>query len=179
MELYHFGIKGMRWGVRRTPSQLGSTEPSWRTRREASRDAKEYARAKMFYGDGAGNRRKLIYASVNSKSKKDPMYKKAFNDALSKQDMAKHASKARSERHRKDAKAKVRKTARSAINIATGNLARASAIAVAAYSLYKIGKTTGINYKVAAFAKRSWSEATTAAKLRRGRRFCSRIVVGD
>lgn len=46
MELYHFGIKGMRWGVRRTPSQLWSTKPSWRTRREASRDAKEYARAK-------------------------------------------------------------------------------------------------------------------------------------
>ena len=59
----HYGVKGMKWGVRR----------------EAKRDAKEAARAKMSYGEGAGNRRKLINESVKAKSKKDPNYKKAFD----------------------------------------------------------------------------------------------------
>ena len=27
-ELYHHGVKGMRWGVRRTPKQLGHTTPN-------------------------------------------------------------------------------------------------------------------------------------------------------
>ena len=29
-ELYHYGVKGMRWGVRRTPAQLGHTPASKR-----------------------------------------------------------------------------------------------------------------------------------------------------
>ena len=46
-ELMHYGVKGMKWGVRR----------------RAHRDAKEYTQAKMYYGEGAGNRRKLIKAT--------------------------------------------------------------------------------------------------------------------
>lgn len=72
-ELYNYGVKGMRWGVRR----------------RATKDAKEFARAKMFYGEGAGTRRKLIKATVEERSK-DPQYKKAFDEALSKQNMSKH-----------------------------------------------------------------------------------------
>ena len=57
-ELMHYGVKGMKWGVRR----------------RARRDAKEYTQAKMYYGEGAGNRRKLIKATVKARSK-DPFYK--------------------------------------------------------------------------------------------------------
>ena len=42
-ELMHYGVKGMKWGVRR----------------RARRDAKEFTQAKMYYGEGAGNRRKI------------------------------------------------------------------------------------------------------------------------
>ena len=55
----------------------------------------------MYYGEGAGNRRKRINSTVEQRSK-DPVYKKAFEDAFSKQDMAKHAKKAKSERMRKN-----------------------------------------------------------------------------
>lgn len=49
-ELMHYGVKGMKWGVRR----------------RARRDAKEFTQAKMYYGEGAGNRRKLIKATVKA-----------------------------------------------------------------------------------------------------------------
>lgn len=47
----------------------------------ARQDAKEYAEAKMNYGKGAGNRRKLIQAKVDSRMK-DPEYRNAFQQAL-------------------------------------------------------------------------------------------------
>ncbi len=119
--LAHHGVKGMRWGVRKDGGKQGSsanpkTTPSKRTTREASKDAKEFNRAKMFYGEGAGTRRKLIKATVTSKAKKDPLYKKAFDEAVATQDMGKHASKARSERKRKDVKNTTAKTARGVKN---------------------------------------------------------------
>ena len=106
-ELYHWGIKGQKWGVRRYRNADGTLTPAGQKRyqKEANKDAKEYARAKMYYGKGAGNRRKLINATVAEKSK-DKNYKDAFDKALAIQDMADHANKARSERKRADAKEK-------------------------------------------------------------------------
>ena len=52
-DIYHYGVKGMKRGVRR----------------EAKRDARESVRAAMLYGEGAGNRRKLINKSVEAKNK--------------------------------------------------------------------------------------------------------------
>src|SRR3569833_2872175 len=102
-ELEHYGVKGMKWGVRHD----GPPGVSGKTNRLAKKDAKEFARAKQFYGEGAGNRRKLIRATVEGRSKKDPSYKKAFDHHLSKQDTSKHASAARNERKRKDVKKSV------------------------------------------------------------------------
>lgn len=55
----------------------------------------------MYYGEGAGNRRKLIRATVKERSK-DSRYKAEFDKALAKQDMAKHASAAKRERKTTD-----------------------------------------------------------------------------
>lgn len=70
---------------------------------EARKDAEKYARAQMFYGEGAGTERKLIKASVESKSLVKPGYAEEFHRALAQQDMAKHAKQAKHRRTRKDA----------------------------------------------------------------------------
>lgn len=79
--LEHFGVKGMKWGVRR----------------EARRDAKESARAKMYYGEGAGVRRRNINAIVKQKSK-DPTYKAEYEKAYAKQDLSKARRSAQRQR---------------------------------------------------------------------------------
>lgn len=110
--LEHFGVKGMRWGVHNDrPSGVSRS-----TNREAGKDAKEFARAKLFYGEGAGTRRKLIKAKVEAKQKHNPGYAKAFEQHLGNQNLGKHADKAQSERGRKDKRKAIVKT--------TGALAR-------------------------------------------------------
>lgn len=131
--LAHYGIKGMRWGQRK--ASIPGVSP--RTSREARKDATEFAKAKMFYGTGAGTRRKLIKAKVEAKAAKDPNYKKAFDHHLSNQDMGKRAEGARSERKRKDVVAGTAKTARGVKNLALKTGAPVGLGALAAYGAYK------------------------------------------
>lgn len=124
-ELVHYGIKGMKWGVHQSRPD-GVTRG---TNRDARKDAKEFARAKMFYGEGAGTRRKLINATVDAKTRRDDSYKKAFDHHLANQDMSKHASKARGERKRKNVANSTAKTARGVSHYLRGNPQYASAAA--------------------------------------------------
>lgn len=121
-ELMHYGVKGMKWGVRR----------------RARRDAKEFTQAKMYYGEGAGNRRKLIKATVKARSK-DPFYKAVANT-----DMSKQASQARRQRGRKNARNSAGKTVRGVGNIATGNVGRAGGALALGYLGYQGAKAAGI-----------------------------------
>lgn len=121
-ELMHYGVKGMKWGVRR----------------RARRDAKEFTQAKMYYGEGAGNRRKLIKATVKARSK-DPFYKAVANT-----DMSKRASQARRQRGRKNARNSAGKTVRGVGNIATGNVGRAGGALALGYLGYQGAKAAGI-----------------------------------
>lgn len=121
-EIKHYGVKGMKWGVRHD----GPPGVSRSTNRQAKKDAKEFARAKQFFGEGAGTRRKLIKATVEGRSK-DPSYKKAFDHHLGQQDMSVHAAKAKSERKRKDVAKSTRRGIRGTSHILRGNSQYASA----------------------------------------------------
>ena len=160
MEIYHWGIKGMKWGVRRYQNKDGTLTPAG-IRRYAKQDAEEYANAKMFYGEGAGNRRKLINATVKQRSKQAG-YKEEFERQLAQQDMVKAASRARTERKAKDAKKAVGKASRSAINIAMGNVGRASASAAAVYA---VAHATGIDKKIGKYMGRKVSDLQSRVKL--------------
>ena len=109
----HHGVKGQRWGVRR----------------KAKKDAKRFADAKMYYGKGAGTRRKLLNAELNKKKKDIPGYEQAFNDQLKNVNYAKSAKKATKERKVRDTAHKTRMAAKQFTGI-TGSLA------VGAASLY-------------------------------------------
>jgi len=122
--LEHHGIKGMHWGARKNDYPGAST----RTNHQAHKDAKEFARAKMFYGEGAGTRRKLIKAKVEANKRRDPAYSKAFDHHLARQDMSSHADKARSERKRKNAASTTAKTGKAFARHITGQQATTAAM---------------------------------------------------
>lgn len=124
--LEHFGVKGMRWGSRK------SSEVSRSVNKHAKRDAKEYARAQAFYGQGAGTRRKLIKQTVDGKSKRLPGYSTAFHKHLAEQDTSKHAEKAVSERHSIDRKEKTSKRAGALARRITGEPGTQAAFVAAA-----------------------------------------------
>lgn len=126
--LEHFGIKGMHWGVRK--SALPGV--SHKTNKDARKDAEEFARAKLFYGKGAGTRRKLIKNTVEAKAKKDPSYKKAFDHHLENQDLSVHATKARTERGRVDRRERGRQRAGYVARRLTGEMGTQAAFTAAA-----------------------------------------------
>lgn len=155
-DLAHYGVKGMKWGVRKDRT----SGVSRKTDREARKDAKEFARAKMFYGEGAGTRRKLIKAKVEAKAKKDPAYKKAFEKHLANQDMGRHAEKARGERKRKDVKKSVGRGVRGTRHILQGNPQYASAVTALVVGGALAAHKAGIDKTILNAGKQAYSKAT-------------------
>lgn len=143
--LEHFGVKGMKWGVRKD-----------KTTRTAEKDAAEFARAKMFYGEGAGTRRKLIRETVASRKKKDPKYAKAFDEALERQDMGRHGQKARSERKSADRSIKRKQRTGAIARRLTGEMGTQAAFVALA--------GTGLAYMASGKGKAHASMAMSAAK---------------
>ena len=163
--LEHYGIKGMKWGGRRSPEELAGIRSG--TKREAKKDAKESASAKMFYGEGAGTRRKLQKAKVESKAKKDSSYKKAYDHYLNEQDLGKHASKARSERKRKDVVSGTAKTARGVHRSLVGGFGSVTLASAAIAGAYTYAKKTGADKIAADIFKSTLSDLKSSSDKRK------------
>ena len=172
--LIHHGIKGQKWGVRRFQNADGTLTAAGKkhyalegvprsTRRNAKNDAKESATAKMYYGEGAGTRRKRINTVVNQRSK-DAAYKKAYDYYYEQQDMAKVGAKARTQRKTRDAAKTTTKTARGLINIANGNSRFASTLALSIAAAYGIARKTGADKVVAQYANMAIDKLINKAK---------------
>ena len=148
--LAHYGKMGMRWGHHSS----GIAGVSSKTNREAKKDAEEFTRAKLFFGEGAGTRRKLIKAKVESKSKADPSYKKAFDQHVEGTDLGKRASQAKGERKRKDVVASTKKTARGVHHTINGNPQYASAASALLVGGAMYAHKTGVDKVVLDSAKK-------------------------
>lgn len=114
-------------------------------KKEAERDAFELARATMFFGEGAGNRRKLIAATVQHKLDTDPNgYGVHFYRAIDNEDMAKHAEAARKERKKID---RSKSASRNVRALATGNYGNATSNVVVLMTVAYVAHKTGLDKK--------------------------------
>lgn len=133
----------------------------------AKRDAREQARARMFYGEGAGTRRKLINAQVEQRLEDVPGYRDAFFDALAKQDMACHAMSAKRERQLKDTQNVIERNVR---GITTGNKRALSPALGVAFSVWVVAQQTGADKHVKTFAKAKTKKVQDELKIWRAKR---------
>lgn len=137
--LAHYGVAGMKWGRR-----SAVTGVSRKVNRMASKDAKEHVRAKLYYGEGAGIRRRQINNVVKDRSK-DPSYRKAFDQHVSNQDVAKASSAAKAKRTRTDVVKGTAKTVRGVRHIINGNPQYASAATAVVVGGAMYAHRTGID----------------------------------
>lgn len=119
-----------------------------RLHKDAKKDADEYAKAKAYYGEGAGLRRKKIKNEISEKMK-DPDYKKEFEKNLKEQDMTQRQKEADRERRWNDTKDNVAKTARGVKNLILG----VGSASIAALAIYNVAKYTGVDQKIASWGK--------------------------
>ena len=126
------------------------TKDTKRLQKDAKKDAEDMARAKAYYGEGAGNRRKQIRNRISERMK-DPDYKAEYEKQLAAQDMSKHQKAANRERHMQDAKNAVARTGRGIKNLILG----VGGASMAAVALYSAAKLTGADKKIAEFGKKA------------------------
>lgn len=127
-----------------------------RLKKDAKKDAEDMARAKAYYGEGAGNRRKQIRNRISERMK-DPDYKAEYEKQLAAQDMSKHQKAANRERKANDVKNAVAKTGRGIKNLIMGF----GSASMAAVALYNIAKLTGADKKIAELGKKTLREISS------------------
>lgn len=110
--------------------------------RKARHDAEEYARAQMFFGEGAGTRRKIIENKVAWNIERQSGYNEAFNKALGQQNWEDHVNRAIRERKRIDRGKFIKRNTRA---IATGNYKNAQNSVLVIGMIVYVAHQTGLD----------------------------------
>lgn len=122
----------------------------------AAKDAYEYGLALMFFGEGAGTRRKLIQAQVSDKVHSIPGYGDAFDKAFGSLSQMELAEKAIAERKRIDAAAKAGKNLRA---LKSGNLQNLSTGVFVVVGGVILARQTGYDKVIVAETKKLYVKA--------------------
>lgn len=122
----------------------------------AAKDAAEWARAEMFFGEGAGTRRKLIEAIVSQRSQTFPGYVESFMKAYNAQDMAEHAIKAAKERQHIDRASTVGKNAKALLRGDRRGLSTGVLIVV---TILVVANQTGYDKVAIEYGQKKYKEA--------------------
>lgn len=149
--LDHSGVKGMHWGEHHA-------------RRMARADANEFAKARAYYGQGAGTRRKLIKAKVETRSS-NPHYKKEFDRTLSGQNLEKRSAQATRKRKRSDTTNFVGKTARGVHRSLSGGFGPVTATAATIAAGAGYAHKTGLDKVVLDKVKKAATNRSTRANV--------------
>ena len=131
----------------------------------AAKDAERWAFAELFFGEGAGTRRKLLNAELTPKYNM-PGYFEAFSEAYEKLNMQDLAEKAIKERERLDRAAKTGQNLRA---LKSGNLRGLSNGVFIAVGVAYVAHATGYDKKAVAEGKRLYKKAKTELKFRKAR----------
>ncbi len=87
-ELWHYGVKGMRWGIRRTPEQLGHRREQKRLRKaQRAYDKKTKKNWHKAYNKAAEYANQVIIPKLNKKWEgryDDPGYQKEYEKEFGK-----------------------------------------------------------------------------------------------
>lgn len=133
----------------------------------AEQDAYNWGLAQMFFGEGAGTRRKLVEATINQRVLDIPGYEEALNAAYSKLNQIEMAEEALALRKRLDRAKTTHKNFRA---IKSGNFKNVSdGVFIIGGALY-IAHLTGYDKKAIAEGKKLYRKAKTEIKFRKAKR---------
>ena len=137
----------------------------------AKKDAYDYGVAQMFFGEGAGTRRKLIQAHVSDKAQNIPGYAEKFEAAVHALSQTEVAEKAIAERKRIDSMAKAGKNLRA---IRAGNLAgldnKVAFTVFFGVGIYTVLRATDYDKVLEAEMKKLWERVKADVRNRKATR---------
>lgn len=127
----------------------------------AKKDAFDWARAEMFFGAGAGTRRKLLNAQIEDKVAKIPGYVELFEDWYGKQNFADHAIAAAKERKRIDRMVSLKRNGK---GLLTGNKRQLTTAVLTGVVVWGVLVETGYDEPIKAKTKELYGKSKAAFK---------------
>ena len=100
-ELYHYGVPGMKWGVRRTPAQLGHNPPSKKRMKGAKKYVESLIKQRKNAIKVAKDAKKIDKAAKKAEAeerKKNSATKKKSIEEMSDEELAKYVNRKNAER---------------------------------------------------------------------------------